>query len=197
MEASSGVSWSEELLALVMEQSRSLYFNAPGLTSHEFEIAPETDTASNKSKRQPLIENEDTSLDLNIRELDEGTRARNRAFQERLDKVWRRTSAWEEKLRQEGKEAVETILNMKDQYRGYLDTFKISLKEEIQVIFDKFDEERIPLEISRVDEIEKDLTVFIKETVPTTIEKQSGEVSRQLKRAYETFDIEKKKEEKR
>ncbi len=45
--------------------------------------------------------------------------------------------------------------------------------------------------------IEKNLDYFIKETVPQTIEKQSGEVSRQLKRAYETFDIEKKKEEKR
>jgi hypothetical protein len=48
-----------------------------------------------------------------------------------------------------------------------------------------------------VDVIDANLDVFIKETVPAAIERQSGEVSRQLRRAYETFEIEKKKERKR
>ena len=52
-------------------------------------------------------------------------------------------------------------------------------------------------ETNRVDIIEKDLAVFIKTTVPESIERQSGEVSRNLRRAYETFDIEKVKEHKR
>jgi len=42
--------------------------------------------------------------------------------------------------------------------------------------------------------IEENKDFFVKETVPATIEKQSGEVSRQLKKAYEAFDISKQKE---
>jgi hypothetical protein len=92
---------------------------------------------------------------------------------------------------------VETILNLKDQYQVHLDKYLISLKSEINSIFDKMDNEILPAESRRLDVIEKDLSLFINDTVPQSIEKQSGEVSRQLKRAYETFDIEKKKEEKR
>lgn len=129
--------------------------------------------------------------------MNDGTRARNRAFQERLDEIWRETANWDSKLKIEAKDAVETILNMKDSYQNHINNFRFSIKQEINSIFDKIDNEIIPSESRRVDIIENDLTVFIKETVPDRIEKQSGEVSRQLRRAYETFDIEKKKEEKR
>lgn len=140
---------------------------------------------------------QDVYLDSNISELDAGTRARNRAFQERLDEIWKSAHTWEAKLRIEAQEAVETILNMKEEYQKHVDEFSFSIKAQINSIYDKIDKETIPSEVQRIDVIEKDLDYFIKETVPTTIEKQSGEVSRQLRRAYETFDIEKKKEEKR
>lgn len=130
-------------------------------------------------------------------ELDEGTRARNRAFQERLDEIWRSTYAFNAKLKVESQEAVESILHMKDEYDVHLQDFIKSLKKEINDIFDVFDKKTLPAESARVDVINSNLEVFIKEIVPATIEAQSGEVSRQLKRAYETFDIEKKKEEKR
>jgi hypothetical protein len=55
----------------------------------------------------------------------------------------------------------------------------------------------LPAESARVDAIDANLDVFVKTTVPAAIERQSGEVSRQLRRAYETFEIEKKKERKR
>lgn len=86
---------------------------------------------------------------------------------------------------------------MKDEYDNHLQQFISNLKKEINSIFDVFDEQILPNESSRVDSIESNLGIFIKETVPCTIEAQSGQVSRELKRAYETFDIEKKKEEKR
>lgn len=140
---------------------------------------------------------QDKSLDVNIVDLNDGTKARNRAFQERLDEIWRETANWDTKLKTEAKDAVETILNMKDSYQNHINNFRFSIKQEINSIFDKIDNEIIPSESHRVDVIENDLAVFIKETVPDRIEKQSGEVSRQLRRAYETFDIEKKKEEKR
>jgi hypothetical protein len=136
-------------------------------------------------------------LDENILELDEGTRARNRAFQERLDEIWRSTYVFDAKLKVESQEAVESILHMKDEYTVHLHDFISNWQKEVHCIFDFFDKKTLPAESVRMDEITDNLQVFIKETVPATIEAQSGEVSRQLKRAYETFDIEKKKEEKR
>ncbi len=126
-----------------------------------------------------------------------GTKARNRAFQDRLDEIWKCTSEWESHLKCEAKEAVETILNMKDDYDKHIKDFSMSILAEVNDIFDKFDNNFIPKEETRIDEIDKDLDVFIKKIVPEKIEQQSGEVSRQLRRAYETFDIEKKKEYKR
>ena len=119
---------------------------------------------------------QDKILDVQIVELDEGTKARNRAFQERLDEIWRSTNGFEAKLRTEAKEAVETILNMKDQYQMHIDNFNNSLQAEINAIFDKVDLEIIPSEISRVDVIDANLDEFIKKTVPAAIERQSGEV---------------------
>jgi hypothetical protein len=140
---------------------------------------------------------QDKSLDLNLGELDLGTKARNRAFQDRLDEVWHSTEGWEAKLKIEAKEAVETILNLKDDYQKHLDNLSRSLQEEINSIYDKYDLEMIVKESSRVDVIEKNVELFFMTVVPATIEQQSGEVSRQLRRTYETFDIEKKKELKR
>ena len=59
--------------------------------------------------------------------------------------------------------------------------------------FCHIDEELIPPQIDRVVKEEGILDFFINDTVPKTVEAQSGEVSRQLKKQYETFDIEKQK----
>lgn len=145
----------------------------------------------------PAYSIKDKLLDGQISELDQGTRARNRAFQERLDEIWRSTAAFEAKLRTEAREAVETILNMKESYQSHIEKWNTDLQAEINGIFDRVDNELLPEQSARVDVIDASLDVFVKETVPAAIERQSGEVSRQLRRAYETFEIEKKKERKR
>lgn len=136
-------------------------------------------------------------LDSNLAELDSGTRARNRAFQERLDEIWRSSVSFQTKLKTEAKEAAETILDMRDEYKRHIDKNLMNLKAEIASIFDRIDNEVLVNEEKRIDVIEENVHIFTKEIVPATIEKQSGEVSRNLRRAYETFDIEKKKEFKR
>lgn len=177
------------------EPRRKLYFTSQGFRSQEIVVAPELDDS--QSKRKPLIAQEDVTLDENIHDLDDGTKRRNRAFQERIDSIWRSTAGWEAKLKTEAKEAVETILNMKDNYAAHISDFRRSLFSEVNEIFDKVDNQSIPSEIDRADVIDKNAAVFVAQTVPDTIERQSGEVSRQLRRTYETFDIEKKKELKR
>lgn len=178
-----------------METKRVLHFTSPGFKTQDIVIAPDLDDS--KSKRKPLIENEDKLLNKQIIELDEGTKARNRLFQQRLDEIWHSSTAFEAKLKVESKEAMETILNLKDNYFNYINQNKLSLIDEINMIFNKLDDELLPNESGRVDVIDKNALIFVNETVPAAIERQSGEVSRQLRRAYETFDIEKKKELKR
>eukprot|EP01036_Dinobryon_divergens_P024305 gene24305-32741_t len=177
-------------------ERRTIQFTAEGFRSQEIEIAPDIPMQS-LSKRYAVIKEEDMYLDSNLSELDAGTRARNRAFQDRLDEIWRSSAVFEAKLRTEVKEAAETILDMRDDYKKHIEKNLASLKMEIAGIFDKIDNEVLIAEDKRIDVIEENVHIFTKQVVPATIEKQSGEVSRNLRRAYETFDIEKKKEFKR
>ena len=63
---------------------RTLHFTTKGFKPQIVDIAP--DAEDPPSKRQELIQNEDDVLDKNLFELEEGTKARNRAFQNRLVK---------------------------------------------------------------------------------------------------------------
>lgn len=178
-----------------MSKRRTLHVASQGFRPQLVEIAPDAEDPI--SKRFDLIKNEDNMLNANITELEEGTKSRNRAFQNRLDEIWSLTADWEAKLKTESREAAETILNMREQYEIQMEKFLASLLSETKQIFDRFDNQLLPAESERVDVIEANKEMFVKETVPTQIERQSGEVSRQLKKAYETFDIEKQKEAKR
>lgn len=97
-----------------------------------------------------------------------------------MDEIWSTTSSWEARLRTEAQESVESIVQLKDKYNEEMLRFAQSVTQEINGIFDEFNNEFLPRELKRVDGIEEHLSVFIKETVPSRIEAQSGEVSRQV-----------------
>ena len=179
-----------------MSSNRTLHVTPSGLRPLLVDLAPDPPN-TNLSKRHPLIEHEDRELDSNMGELDHGTRARNRAFQERLDEIRRSASGFEAVLRTEARDAVESITDMREEYAALFVTYEKSLRDEIRAIYDKFDLELLPACDKKLDVIETNKDVFLKETVPAAIEQQSGEVSRRLKKEYETFDIEKQKERKR
>jgi hypothetical protein len=61
---------------------RTLHFTARGFRPQLVDIAPEA--MDPRSKRTDIIKKEDQNLDRNLDELEEGTKARNRAFQRRL-----------------------------------------------------------------------------------------------------------------
>lgn len=71
------------------------------------------------------------------------------------------------------------------------------MKSFVHEKYDKLDQEVMPVEEKHVGMIERQKDMFFSVTVPDQIERQSGEVSRKLKKEYETFDIEKQKENKR
>ena len=63
--------------------------------------------------------------------------------------------------------------------------------------FRKIDVELIPPQVDRIQAQEESVEFFVTKVVPQTIENQSGEVSRQLKKQVETFDIERQKGKKK
>lgn len=82
---------------------------------------------------------------------------------------------------------------MKREYERHIQEFHDQFVADVEKTFKHIDNDLIPPQIERVVAQEKDVDYFVKKTVPQTIENQSGEVSRQLKKQYETFDIEKQK----
>ena len=171
---------------------RTLHFASKGFRTQLVEIAPEP--TESKSKRYGLIEEEDLSLNRNLGELEESTKARNRAFQQRIDEIWALTDVWEAKLRTEAREAVETITNQRVEYQKYLDDFNAQLQLEIKIAYDRIDNELIPAQVARHKKVGEELAYFVEKVAPVEIDKTSGEVKRQLKKLYEMFQMGQQKE---
>ena len=155
--------------------SRSLHFTAPGFRPQIVDIAP--DAEDPRSKRYEIFEKEDSNLISNLGELEEGTRARNRENERRLNEVWSMISGWEAKLLTEKREAEESITQLRNEYQKHINTFKADILRDVHDIFDNIDNNLIPPQNNRVTAQQEDVDHFIYETVPSTIEKQSGEVS--------------------
>ena len=119
-----------------LSNGRTLHYTQPGLKTQLIDVAPESSIII--SKRSHLIENEDKNLKENCTELEEGTRARNRAFQDRLDEVWSQTAGWEARLRTEAREAVETITDLREDYEKLIRNYTNDLMAEIKQTFDVF-----------------------------------------------------------
>jgi len=177
------------------DSSRTLHFTQAGLKSQLIDIAPESDEP--QSKRYDVLAEGDNSLDKNQVILDDGTKARNRAFQERLDAVWESTRGYEGLLQKEAKEAGETILDIREKYQKAIELFNTQLMEDIRVVFDRLDDDLYPVQTERLEIIREGVNVFVDRSVPENIEKQSGQVSRSLKKAFESFHIEHQKEKNR
>ena len=111
-------------------------------------IAPESEEPL--SKRYDILASGDDSLDKNQVVLDKGTRARNRAFQERLDEVWDSTKGYDGLLQIEAREAAESILDIREKYQKAIDVFSKNLMEDIRVVFDKLDDELYPVQTERL-----------------------------------------------
>jgi hypothetical protein len=175
--------------------TRIMHFTTQGFKPQLIDIA--RDGVNQTSKRSDIIEDEEKLLNQNLNEFKQTTKERNLKLERRLNEVWDMSTAWEAKLNVEKDEAVESIRSLKEEYQGHLKKFNDDMLCEIKQIFDKYDNELFPVQVKRVDAIEADYKHYFSTTVPAAIEAQSGEVSRQLKKEYETFDIEKQKERNR
>lgn len=83
------------------------------------------------------------------------------------------------------------------EYEKHLKALEEDFLADVAKTFKKIDEELIPPQNQRIDDLKDKNNHFITKVVPQTIENQSGEVSRQLKKQVETFDIERQKGKKK
>lgn len=135
------------------------------------------------------IENQEISLKDELIILEDGTKARNREFYRQLDAISERGRNWEQKL------ALEIKAQRKAQ-KELASFFEVTLADAVQherkALFDtieNFHNEVIPPQDRRMADNEKEVEVFVSETVPDIIDRQSGIVSRKLKKAHDTFDV--------
>ena len=135
------------------------------------------------------IEHQEISLKDELIILEDGTKARNREFYRQLDAISERGRNWEQKL------ALEIKAQRKAQ-KELASFFEVTLADAVQherkALFDtmeNFHNEVIPPQDRRMAEDEKTVEVFVSETVPDIIDRQSGIVSRKLKKAHDTFDV--------
>ena len=145
------------------------------------------------SKRAPKIEKQELDLKEELVVLEEGTKKRNREFYKQLDEIEERGKKWEVKLKvevQEQKEAHQQLQELFDKtLSAAINGEKKALVEAIEV----FHKDKIPPQETRMTENEQGVEVFVGETIPAVVDRQSGIVSRKLQKAHDTFDIENQK----
>lgn len=175
--------------------NRTVHFTAPGFRTQLIEVAPNAEEI--ESKRFGLIENEEQKLSQNQQYLESVTKNKNKEFNERLDEIRSSTTGWEAKLRTEAIEAEESTKQLKAEYKKHMSNFGQSIRALINKKYDVIDNELYPVQLDKVDLIENNMKVCVNVTVPDKVEELVGEVSRQLKKQHEYFDIEQQKENKR
>jgi hypothetical protein len=83
------------------------------------------------------------------------------------------------------------------EYGKHLQKFEDEFLADVEKAFRKIDVDLIPPQVDRIQAQEESIDHFVTKVVPQTIDNQSGEVSRQLKKQVETFDIERQKGKKK
>jgi len=150
-----------------------------------------------ESKRGPKIEEQEVSLKNELITLEEGTKARNREFYRQLEEIEDRGRQWETKLIAEVEEQKEASSNL---LRLFDETLNATISAEKQLAIDAiedFNKDKIPPQELRMADNERGVEVFVGETIPAVVDRQSGIVSRKLQKAHDTFDIENAKVMKR
>lgn len=149
------------------------------------------------SNHASAIDAQARALDSKIEQLDATTRARNRKLSEQLDEIQVQMANWDtlfgEKRRQEQLEHHASLAAFDEALA------KASSEQEaiLMKTMESFHGDLIPTEETNRDQLEHDADIFIRDTVPQVIDRQSGIVERKLRKARDTFDIEKAKIAKR
>lgn len=143
------------------------------------------------STRGPRVEQQEKLLNDELRFLEDGTKKRNQDFYRLLEATQLRGQKWEAKLRAETEAQLATHVALSKIFDETLDSTIFAEKKALCADTERFHVEKIPPQERRMGENEQSVEIFVGETIPTVIDKQSGIVSRQLQKAHDTFDVRK------
>eukprot|EP00614_Pseudopedinella_elastica_P012828 CAMPEP_0172598658 /NCGR_PEP_ID=MMETSP1068-20121228/18714_1 /TAXON_ID=35684 /ORGANISM="Pseudopedinella elastica, Strain CCMP716" /LENGTH=286 /DNA_ID=CAMNT_0013398615 /DNA_START=191 /DNA_END=1054 /DNA_ORIENTATION=- len=129
--------------------------------------------------------------------LEEGTKQRNLQFYKALQGIEKHGIAWEAKLREEEAEAQEENQELVVMFEDMLAKTFFAEKKALVNDVERFHVEKIPPQEVRMGQTEDEVEQFVGDTIPAVVDKQSGIVIRELKKANDTFNIENAKVAKR
>ncbi len=162
---------------------------APAGKTKEVKLASSPNTK--KSKRYDHITEEAERLQSDQTYLRAQAIAKNRAFQQRITALHERIKRWEVRCEDETtareKEDAEIRVKISSQLAILTEDFNSKLDNKYESI--EMQSKEGGVVSNRYDEWYKDFRYFVDVIVPDVIEKQQGEVTRHLKKARETFDI--------
>lgn len=145
--------------------------------------APET-------KRAKPIGDQTTALVREMSVLEASTKVRNQELYKHLNAIETRGRRWEAKLRVEVEERDRAHAELLVHFDKALADATALEEGALMDVMEKFHGELIPAQEDRMTTSEKEVDHFVKVTVPTVIDRQSGIVGRKLQKAHDTFDIE-------
>ena len=155
------------------------------------EVAMASSPNTKKSKRYDHITEEAERLQSDQTYLRAQAIAKNRAFQQRITALHERIKRWEVRCNDETtareKEDAEIRVKISSQLAILTDDFLTKLDNGCNSI--EVQSKQGGTVDQRYDAWHKDFRHFVDIIVPDVIEKQQGEVTRHLKKARETFDI--------
>ncbi|KAJ1460639.1 hypothetical protein M885DRAFT_458759 [Pelagophyceae sp. CCMP2097] len=149
------------------------------------------------SKRCSVISEQETALDSNISVLEVSTRSRNRELQQHLEAIDARGRRFEAQLRVEAEDRLRAVEALQQHFDDGLARGLKAEEDGLMAIMESFHGTLIPAQEARMAASAAEIDVFVKETVPTVIDRQSGIVARKLQKAHDTFAIENAKIAKR
>jgi len=150
--------------------------------------APVADAPETK-RAKPISGQQDALLE-QMSVLEASTKARNQELYKHLDAIETRGRRWEAKLRVETEERDRAHAALLAHFDGALAEAAAVEEGALMAVMEKFHGDLIPAQEERMTASETEVDHFVKVTVPTVIDRQSGIVARKLQKAHDTFDIE-------
>jgi hypothetical protein len=143
-------------------------------------IAPETKFQG--ESQEQLLRNELLSLE-------ENTKRRNLAFYRDLDGIEAHGKKWQVKLNAEVSEAHAQHQQLVKLFDDTINSNFFAEKKRLMADIERFHNEKIPPQELRMGQSEVGVETFVGDTIPAVVDRQSGIVSRKLKKAHDTFDV--------
>ena len=142
-----------------------------------------------ESKRAPRIEKQEQFFLAELKSLEDSTKKRNREFYRLLESIEERGRSWEAKLEIEEAEQKKSHDQLVKIFEDSLSTTIFLEKKAIVSDIERFHTEKIPPQEFKMAESEQGVEVYVGETIPLIVDRQSGIVSRKLQKAHDTFDV--------